>query len=152
MAIRPESMEKLTAAVKKYNPDLMIISDDVYGTFVDDFKSVVSYLPFNTIGVYSFSKYFGVTGWRLGTISLAGQNVFDHLLEALPKHEKESARRRKRELFESLGLNLTEDPYSASYYTEFDILELSENFYGEEFARYLKVNCKPADIGHSNSN
>jgi ATP-binding cassette subfamily B multidrug efflux pump len=55
----------------------MIISDDVYGTFVKDFSSLMSKLPYNTIGVYSYSKYFGVTGWRLGTMALHKNNVFD---------------------------------------------------------------------------
>ena len=59
----------------------MIISDDVYSTFVDDFRSLMADLPYNTIGVYSFSKYFGVTGWRLGTIVLQEDNIFDKLLK-----------------------------------------------------------------------
>lgn len=66
----------------------MIISDDVYGTFVDEFRSLVADLAFNTIGVYSFSKYFGVTGWRLGTIALYEENVFDKLIRELPKEKK----------------------------------------------------------------
>ena len=30
----------------------MIITDDVYCTFVDNFKSVISDLPYNNTGVY----------------------------------------------------------------------------------------------------
>jgi aspartate 4-decarboxylase len=67
----------------------MIISDDVYGTFVDNYRSLMSDLPFNTIGVYSFSKYFGVTGWRLGVIAIHEQNVFDKLLTRLPGEKKD---------------------------------------------------------------
>lgn len=70
--------------IENYNNDLMIISDDVYGTFVSDFKSLMAEIPYNTIGVYSFSKYFGVTGWRLGTIALHENNVFDKLIKELP--------------------------------------------------------------------
>ncbi len=51
-------------------------------------------LPYNTIGVYSYSKYFGVTGWRLGTISVYEDNVFDKLLRAQDEDKKERARRR----------------------------------------------------------
>ncbi|MGH4051605.1 MAG: aspartate 4-decarboxylase [Clostridium sp.] len=92
VAMKPETITLLKSIVKKDNPNLMIISDDVYGTFVDNFRSLVADLPYNSIGVYSFSKYFGVTGWRLGTIALYEDNVFDKLLRELPKEKKENAR------------------------------------------------------------
>ena len=38
----------------------------------------------NTIGVYSYSKYFGCSGWRLGVIALHENNVFDEKIAALP--------------------------------------------------------------------
>jgi aspartate 4-decarboxylase len=88
VAIKAESVQYLIDIVNNYNPDLMIISDDVYGTFVDNFRSLMADLPYNTLGVYSFSKYFGVTGWRLGTIALHEKNVFDKLLKELPENEK----------------------------------------------------------------
>lgn len=94
VAMRPETVSRLAETVKQHNPDLMIISDDVYGTFVDGFKSIMADLPYNTIGVYSFSKYFGVTGWRLGTIALHDHNVFDKLLGDLNEDRKDRARRR----------------------------------------------------------
>ena len=46
-------------------------------------------LPYNTLGVYSFSKYFGATGWRLGVIALAKENVFNKLIYELPKEDKD---------------------------------------------------------------
>ncbi|MBU3181052.1 aspartate 4-decarboxylase [Clostridium psychrophilum] len=94
VAMRPKTIKLIKSIVKTDNPNLMIISDDVYGTFVDNFRSLVADLPYNSIGVYSFSKYFGVTGWRLGTIALHENNVFDKLLRELPKDKKERARRR----------------------------------------------------------
>lgn len=94
IAMRPETVKQLKNIVENHNPDLMIISDDVYGTFVDNFRSLMADLPYNTIGVYSFSKYFGVTGWRLGTIALYEDNVFDKLLREQDKDRKERARRR----------------------------------------------------------
>ncbi|MGH4139186.1 aspartate 4-decarboxylase [Clostridium sp.] len=94
VAIKSETVKQLKNIVKNNNPDLMIISDDVYGTFVDDFRSLMTDLPYNTIGVYSYSKYFGVTGWRLGTISLYEDNVFDKLLREQDEDKKERARRR----------------------------------------------------------
>lgn len=46
-------------------------------------------MPYNTIGVYSYSKYFGVTGWRLGVIALAEDNVFDKLIAELNEDDKD---------------------------------------------------------------
>jgi aspartate 4-decarboxylase len=215
VAIKPESIKMLTDIVKEHNPNLMIISDDVYGTFVDNFRSLVSDFPFNSIGVYSFSKYFGVTGWRLGTIAIHENNVFDKLLKELPENKKEElkkryealsthpqeikfidrivadsrqvalnhtaglstpqqvqmaffsafalldkenkykqltkqiCRRRQVLLFNSLGLELRKDPYDAAYYTEFDLLEWANHYYGNEFAQYLQKNYKPVDVLYS---
>jgi aspartate 4-decarboxylase len=94
VAMRPETVKLLKKIVEKDHPDLMIISDDVYSTFVDGFRSLMADLPYNTIGVYSYSKYFGVTGWRLGTIALYEDNVFDKLLREQDEDRKERARRR----------------------------------------------------------
>ncbi len=94
VAIEPKSVQKLISIVKEKNPNLMIISDDVYGTFVNNFRSLMVDLPYNTIGVYSFSKYFGVTGWRLGTIAVNRSNVFDHMLGELPEVQKQLLRAR----------------------------------------------------------
>jgi len=71
------------------NPNLMIITDDVYGTFVKDFKSVYALAPHNTLLVYSFSKLFGATGWRLGVIAAHEDNVFDRLLSNISPKDKE---------------------------------------------------------------
>ncbi len=62
----------------------MVLTDDVYGTFVHDFRSLMAELPHNTIGVYSFSKYFGCTGWRLGAIAIHEDNIFDTAITKLP--------------------------------------------------------------------
>ena len=76
MAMDKETIGKITKLVKTKRPDLMLLTDDVYGTFVDDFRSLLGELPQNTIGVYSYSKYFGCTGWRLGVIAIArGQHL-----------------------------------------------------------------------------
>lgn len=94
VSLSDECRKNLVSIVKKYNKDLMIISDDVYGTFLPQFRSLMADLPYNTIGVYSFSKYFGVTGWRLGTIAIHEENVFDKLLNNLSKDNKEILNRR----------------------------------------------------------
>ncbi|HAT4283241.1 TPA: aspartate 4-decarboxylase [Clostridium perfringens] len=212
MAIHDKSKELLKDIVTKHNQNLMIISDDVYGTFVNKFQSLVADLPHNSIGVYSYSKYFGVTGWRLGTLALYEDNIFDKLISELPSDKKEMVNkryeslstapekipfidrivadsrqvalnhtaglstpqqvqmaffsafslvdkenryknqtidichRRQRLLFEGLDLPIKENPYDASYYTEFDLLQWALKNYGAEFANYLESNYKPVDV------
>ncbi|EDL66606.1 aspartate 4-decarboxylase [Bacillus sp. SG-1] len=102
VALNKESVDRIIDIVKQDNPNLMIISDDVYGTFVDGFRSLMVDLPFNTIGVYSYSKYFGVTGWRLGTIAINENNVFDKLIRELPEE--------KREVLNKRYASLTQNP------------------------------------------
>jgi aspartate 4-decarboxylase len=83
-ALSKEVIAKITKLVKTKRPDLMILTDDVYGTFVHDFRSLLGELPQNTIGVYSYSKYVGGTGWRLGVIAVHEDNIFDKMIASLP--------------------------------------------------------------------
>lgn len=73
----------IAQVVRESNPDLMIITDDVYATFATDFVSLASTCPKNCALVYSFSKYFGATGWRLGVIGVDPGSVFDRRLGQL---------------------------------------------------------------------
>jgi aspartate 4-decarboxylase len=82
------SLKKIARIVKNDRPDLMILTDDVYGTFADDFRSLFAICPKNTILVYSYSKYFGATGWRLGAVALHHGNVLDSKLAELPSEAK----------------------------------------------------------------
>ncbi|WP_338332221.1 bifunctional aspartate transaminase/aspartate 4-decarboxylase [Acetobacter sp. LMG 32666] len=82
------------AEIVKKRPDLIIVTDDVYGTFADDFRSIYAICPHNTVLVYSFSKYFGSTGWRLGVVAMHQNNVLDRALAALPDAEKQELDRR----------------------------------------------------------
>ncbi len=83
-ALRESSMQQLVKLVKTKRPDLIIITDDVYGTFVPGFRSAMAELPQNTIGVYSYSKHFGCTGWRLGVVAVHENNIFDKMIAKLP--------------------------------------------------------------------
>jgi aspartate 4-decarboxylase len=83
-AMRGNSMRRLVNLVKNKRRDLIIITDDVYGTFVPGFRSAMAELPQNTIGVYSYSKHFGCTGWRLGVIAVHQNNIFDKMIARLP--------------------------------------------------------------------
>jgi len=84
-AMSKDVIGMITKLVKTKRPDLMILTDDVYGTFVHDFRSLLGELPQNTIGVYSYSKYVGATGWRLGIIAVHEDNIFDRMLAKLPE-------------------------------------------------------------------
>lgn len=81
-------LDQLAQLVANERPDLFIVTDDVYGTFADEFVSLFAKCPHNTLCVYSFSKFFGATGWRLGAIALHDDNAFDAALAALPEEQK----------------------------------------------------------------
>lgn len=85
MGMSRETIAMIVKLVKTKRPDLILLTDDVYGTFVDDFRSLLGELPQNTIGVYSYSKYFGCTGWRLGVIAIHEDNIFDKMIAKLPE-------------------------------------------------------------------
>ena len=101
-----ESLKKLEEAVRK-NPSLIIITDDVYGTFVNDFETVYAAIPHNTILVYSFSKLYGVTGWRVGMVAMNRDNVCDKLLADLPDADRDF-------LHQEYSI-VTEEPESMSF-------------------------------------
>lgn len=81
------SLDKI-AEIAKQRPNLFILTDDVYGTFADDFRSLFAVCPHNTILVYSFSKYFGATGWRLGVVATHRKNCFDEAIGNLQEQLK----------------------------------------------------------------
>jgi aspartate 4-decarboxylase len=84
VSIDRAGLDRIAAIVATRRPDLLILSDDVYGTFADDFVSLFARCPHNTILLYSFSKYFGATGWRLGVIAVHERNVADARIATLP--------------------------------------------------------------------
>jgi aspartate 4-decarboxylase len=93
IALSAETLAKIGRILKK-RPELMLLTDDVYGTFVPGFRSLLGAFPYNTIGVYSFSKYFGCTGWRLGVIALHEKNLFDERIAKHPERVKKQLDRR----------------------------------------------------------
>lgn len=94
-AFSDKDLSAIQDVVRK-RPDLMIISDEVYGTFVPHFRSVYQVAPHNTMLVYSFSKLYGCTGWRLGLIGLNRQNIFDQTIAQLPQALQQQLERRYR--------------------------------------------------------
>lgn len=66
-----DDLEKLVPIIKKH--DLLVLSDEIYGELVYDgakFTSIASLdgMRERTIVVSGFSKYFAMTGWRLGYV------------------------------------------------------------------------------------
>lgn len=94
VALGPETIGKIAQIVRDKRPDLILLTDDVYGTFVEGFRSLLAELPENTIGVYSYSKYFGCTGWRLELIAIHESSVLDRKLAELPEEIKQALDRR----------------------------------------------------------
>ncbi|MBD3425795.1 MAG: bifunctional aspartate transaminase/aspartate 4-decarboxylase [Candidatus Omnitrophica bacterium] len=88
------ALEKISELVRTRRKDLILLTDDVYGTFVNGFKSLAAVAPYNTILVYSYSKYFGATGWRLGVIGLHENNVFDKMIADLPEPDRKALHKR----------------------------------------------------------
>ena len=93
VALSRESIAAIGRILEK-RPDLMVLTDDVYGTFVPGFRSLLGEFPKNTLGVYSYSKYFGCSGWRLGVIALHEHNVFDERIAALPEAAQQALDKR----------------------------------------------------------
>jgi aspartate 4-decarboxylase len=93
-AMHPDTQARLVDLVSNKRRDLIILTDDVYGTFAPGFRSLAADLPHNTILVYSYSKHFGCTGWRLGVIGVHQRNIFDERIAALPERDRLALRKR----------------------------------------------------------
>ncbi len=89
LALSQRVTDQIKEIVATSNPNLVIVTDDVYGTFVEGFRSIAADLPRNTLLVYSYSKHYGATGWRIGVIGLHDDNVIDDMIAALPQDQKD---------------------------------------------------------------
>lgn len=107
-AFTPERLAKFKEVIKA-NPDLVIITDDVYGTFSPSYQSIFAVAPHNTILVYSFSKLYGATGQRLGVVCMHHQNVCDRIIQ------ENLQNRRLRELDERRYSIVVPDPHKMKF-------------------------------------
>ncbi|QEU94201.1 bifunctional aspartate transaminase/aspartate 4-decarboxylase [Streptomyces kanamyceticus] len=94
LALSQRVADQIKDIVANENPNLLLVTDDVYGTFVEGFRSIAADLPRNTLLVYSYSKHYGCTGWRLGVIGLHDDNVIDKMIAELPDAEKDKLNKR----------------------------------------------------------
>ncbi|MGV1080794.1 MAG: aminotransferase class I/II-fold pyridoxal phosphate-dependent enzyme [Candidatus Nanopelagicales bacterium] len=83
-AIRPEKLLQLRDFVLEKRPDLLVVADTAYATFVDGFEGILSVLPRHTIVIHSFSKNYGATGNRLGFVAMAAHTVVDEVIAEQP--------------------------------------------------------------------
>jgi aspartate 4-decarboxylase len=93
-AIGQAARDAIVTLVRTRRPDLILVTDDVYAPFVDGFRSLLGALPENTIGLWSFSKYFGATGWRLGVIATHRDTILDRAIASLPAEDRAALDRR----------------------------------------------------------
>ena len=61
-----KKLDEISKTIKKYN--ILVLSDEIYSelSFDDNYKSISSYCPENTIISTGLSKWCGAGGWRLG--------------------------------------------------------------------------------------
>jgi len=93
VAMDAATLESVGEIVRE-RPDLILVTDDVYAPLVEGFRSIASVAPRNTILLYSFSKFWGATGLRLGVIGLHQDNALDARLAAMPEAVRARARAR----------------------------------------------------------
>jgi len=88
VSLDANSVTKIAETIRTHNRDMIVISDTVYASFVDEYHDLSALIPENTFGVYSFSKYFGVTGWRLGVVMIHDDCVVDRIISGLSKRDQ----------------------------------------------------------------
>jgi len=93
-AVRPERLEELRQIIETDRPDLIVVNDTAYATFVEDFHGVTAAIPRNVILLHSFSKGYAATGNRLGFVALSTDSVVDRLLAEKAAEAKERMRLR----------------------------------------------------------
>ena len=98
VSMNDESLAYIADLVKTKRPDLFILTDDVYGTFADNFTSLFASCPRNTALVYSYSKYFGSTGWRVGVIATHKDNVLDEQIRNFSEDKYKALNKRYESL------------------------------------------------------
>lgn len=88
------NIDKIGEIVNSVRKDLIILSDNVYAPFVKQYNSLLDSCPRNTIEVYSLSKFFGTTGWRLGIVMIRKENRLNDLIQKLSMSKKKELEKR----------------------------------------------------------
>lgn len=93
-SLSKENIMAIGDIVNRERQDLIVLSDNVYAPFAPKYYSFMMSCPLNTIEVYSLSKYFGTTGWRLGVCMIAKNNRITKMIHDLPPKDQKALARR----------------------------------------------------------
>ena len=93
-SLSKDNIDEIGKIVNTERKDLIVLSDNVYAPFADEYNSFMLSCPYNTIEVFSLSKYFGTTGWRLGLCMISKNNVLNKILLNSPTAIKSKLTRR----------------------------------------------------------
>lgn len=89
-----ENIDKIGHIINTERQDMFVLSDSVYAPFARKFNSFMLSCPKNTIEVFSLSKYFGTTGWRLGLVMMPKDTNLNKMLTKVSSNEKDSLHKR----------------------------------------------------------
>lgn len=89
-----ENIEKIGKLINTERPDIFVLSDSVYAPFARNYNSFMLSCPKNTIEVYSLSKYFGTTGWRLGLVMMPKETNLNKMIANVSASEKKALHKR----------------------------------------------------------
>lgn len=89
-----DNINKIGNIVNNERQDLIVLADNVYAPFAQEYNSFMLTCPKNTIEVFSLSKYFGTTGWRLGVVMTAKDNRINRLFNKLPAKKRKILKER----------------------------------------------------------
>ena len=158
-------MNRIVEIVRNDNPNLMIITDDVYATFIPHFRSMMAELPKNTLCLslhpedirfidrmvadsrqVALNHTAGLSLPQQTQMSLFASFALLDAENTYKKRMQDMIHERLHTLWESTGFTLLDDPLRAGYYSEIDMLVWAKKFYGDDFVEYLKKNYEPLDV------
>lgn len=93
-SLSKQNIHSIGTLINQERRDMVVLSDNVYAPFADEYHSFMTVCPRNTIEVFSLSKFFGTTGCRLGLVMIAKNNNFLHVIDALPDNERKALAQR----------------------------------------------------------
>ena len=95
-ALPKQNIDKIGHLVNTERPDMFVLSDSVYSPFCKRgaYNSFMLSCPKNTIEVFSLSKYFGTTGWRLGLVMVPKDTNLNKMVWNRPPKEKAALHKR----------------------------------------------------------
>lgn len=88
------NIDSIGHLINTERPDIFVLSDSVYAPFARKYNSFMLSCPKNTIEVYSLSKYFGTTGWRLGLVMMPKDTNLNKMIKNVSATETKALHKR----------------------------------------------------------